>query len=214
LVVQRWVQTSALVSQRALWQSALAAQVPQSGAPVGAVPQEHCRPKPPVTQAEPPQSAGLLQVPVVEVQKLFTQKPLWHWLPWVQAEQATNSAGGAQVHWRLVGSHAVPLGQSVSRTQAAVHLPIEVSQLPLRQSALLAQASQVAPGQAQVPPEQALPPHCELAVQVWMHLPLVQTLLAQSLFCAQAPQAARPVLVQSQKSAPPSGLLGQAWPPH
>jgi hypothetical protein len=112
----------------------------------------------------------------------------------------------------VLESQAVPLGQSASRKQTAVHSPAVVLQRPLAHSVSVVHAEQVGCGQAQWPAavSQASEPQSALLVQAWTQRCVLasQLLLAQSELLEQVPHAATLVLLQTQ--APDV----HAWPPH
>jgi hypothetical protein len=108
--------------------------------------------------------------------------------------------------------HTAPVGQLAELAQRWVQVWVARSQSWLMQSAAELHAPQVATGQAQRPPVQVAPlQSAEVAHAVSQsEVAGLQWLLAQSLFCAQAPQAAMPVLAQLQTLvAPPSGSGAQ-----
>ena len=109
-----------------------------------------------------------------------------------------------------------PAGQFADVLQAWVQTWLVVSQFWLTQSALLLHVPQVLAGQSQSPVVQVAPLQSADVVQVVLHCEVARLHwpLAQSVFCAQVPQAAIPVLVQPQTEDPPSVTASQVWPPH
>ena len=115
-------QTWAVVSQLALWQSALAAQVEQAGA-------AHEQTLLLVVQVNVPQSALLLQPSMHLLVLPTSQLPVAQSLFWVHAAQsAPLPVGGTQLQVPLARSQ-VPPGQSALVTQVLAHLWAVVSQL-------------------------------------------------------------------------------------
>ena len=219
LVLQPWVQTPPTTSQTPLWHWALLEQVPQRAEPLATVPHWQA----PKEHASPPHSVGVVQnVPLPKLQWLVpSQLPLWQSLFCAQVAQIGEPAGGLQLQvWPPPPPLLVqmaPVGQLAELAQRWVQVCVAMSQSWLTQSAAELQLEQVAAGQAQSPPLQLAPLHCAEVVQAVSQSSVVgsQCPLAQSLFWAQVPQSAMPVLAQSQTLvAPPSGSTAQVWPPH